>query len=266
MRKLLASFCLLAASSVAALAQPETIESRDASLSGLWRIALPAGFGTNGVTTRFEPIRESLVATVTGISPPAFGQMADAYCRISPLRDELEMSCIETGVVERVTLKEGRVRIGDSRITFEGEQLDAAHLRGHFRSSSWLGVSSENPAIAQAVRISPQTDAPDKTGKAPLLRRILEQGLAAAPQDADAMKKNDSILTLPALGAVESLSYLGQETKWDWPPPPGVKADRMHIPSRPDFFSVYFVRFAEGERLCGLHQRDDGVLDAFRCV
>jgi len=40
----------------------------------------------------------------------------------------------------------------------------------------------------------------------------------------------------------------------------------MHIPNRPDFFSVYFVRFTEGERLCGLHQRENGVLDAFRCV
>ncbi len=133
-------------------------------------------------------------------------------------------------------------------------------------ASSWLGASRENPAVAEGVRIAPQADAPDKAGKAPLLRRILDQGLPAVPQDADAMKKNGSILALPKLGAVQSLAYLGQETKWDWPPPPGTKVDVMHLPSRPDFFSVYFVRFAEGERLCGLHQRDDGVLDAFRCA
>jgi hypothetical protein len=147
-----------------------------------------------------------------------------------------------------------------------GEQPDATHLRGHFRISSWLGVSTENPAIAAAVRVVPQPDAPDTAGKAALLRRILDQGLEAVPEDAAAMKKNDSIFVLPKLGPVESLSYLGQETKWDWPPPPGIKADRMNIPNRPDFFSVYFVRFAQGELLCGLHQRDDGVLDAFRCV
>ena len=158
------------------------------------------------------------------------------------------------------------VRIGGSRMAFVGEQPDATHLRGHFRSTSWLGVSRKNPATAEAVRITPQVDAPDRAGKAPLLRRILEQGLEGVPQDVEAMRKNETTRTLPKLGAVQSLSYLGQETKWDWPPPPGVKQDITHLPSRPDFFSVYFVRFADGERLCGLHQRADGVLDAFRCV
>lgn len=80
------------------------------------------------------------------------------------------------------------------------------------------------------------------------------------------MKKNRSNLTVPKIGPVQSLSYLGQETKWDWPPPPGTKADIMNLPNRPDFFSVYLVRFADGELLCGLHERDDGVLDAFGCV
>ncbi len=80
------------------------------------------------------------------------------------------------------------------------------------------------------------------------------------------MKKNGSRLTLPKVGLVQSISYLGQETKWDWPPPPGTKADIMNLPNRPDFFSVYLVRFADGELLCGLHQRDDGVLDAIGCV
>ena len=80
------------------------------------------------------------------------------------------------------------------------------------------------------------------------------------------MKKNGSNLTLPSVGPVQSISYLGQETKWDWPPPPGTRQDIMNLPNRPDFFSVYLVRFAEGELLCGLHQRDDGVLDAFGCV
>jgi hypothetical protein len=114
--------------------------------------------------------------------------------------------------------------------------------------------------------VVPQADAPDRSGKAPLLRRILEEGLTAVPRDAEALKKNRSDLTLPKVGLVQSISYLGQETKLDWPPPPGIKADIMNLPNRPDFFSVYLVRFADGELLCGLHQRDDGVLDAFSCV
>ena len=34
----------------------------------------------------------------------------------------------------------------------------------------------------------------------------------------------------------------------------------------PDFFSVYQIEFASGERLYGLRRRDDGVLDALICV
>ncbi len=243
---------LLAAPAQAQDVPMETVNAYGNSLVGVWH-------GTLGQASFF-----GIVGTLTGLSPPLLGQMVNAYCRIAPAKDELQMSCMQFGR-DRVTLKDGRVRIGD-RVAFEGEQTDATHLRGRFKATSWLGISKENPIVSEAVRLTPQTDAPDTAGKAPLLRRILEQGLAGLPQDAEALKKNESILALPRLGAVQSLSYLGQETKWDWPPPPGVKADRMNVPNRPDFFSVYFVKFAEGERLCGLHQRDDGVLDALRCV
>jgi len=33
-----------------------------------------------------------------------------------------------------------------------------------------------------------------------------------------------------------------------------------------DATSVYAVEFEGGERICGLHQRGDGTLDAFQCV
>jgi hypothetical protein len=256
MRRLLAPFCLLATLSTAWAqdAPVETILVNGSSLVGVWHGTLmQSGFW-------------GLLGSLTRMSPATFGQMGDAFCRIAPVKDELDMSCFQLGGGLRVTVEDGHVRIGNSRLAFEGEQPDATHLRGHFRSTSWLGASRENPAVAEAVRLMPQADAADAAGKAPLLRRILAQGLEDVPRDAEALKKNESVLTLPKLGAVQSLAYLGQETKWDWPPPPGVKGDIMHIPSRPDFFSVYFVRFAEGERLCGLHQREDGALDAFRCA
>jgi hypothetical protein len=204
--------------------------------------------------------------SLTGMTPAKLGQMALIYCRIAPEEDELEMHCPQFGHMGRVTIADGHIRIGGNRMAFEGEQPDVDRLRGRFRSRSWLGLSQDNPIVAEAVRVVPQADAPDRTGKAALLRRILEQGLTAVPQDAEAMKKNGSSLTLPKFGPVQGLSYLGQETKWDWPPPPGTKQDIMDIPNRPDFFSVYWVRFADGELLCSLHQRDDGVLEAFRCV
>jgi hypothetical protein len=232
----------------------ESVTSYGSSLVGVW-------YGTLGQSGFY-----GLFGALTGLSAPVLGEMANGFCRIAPAKDELEMSCMQFGGNSRVTLEDGHVRIGNSRLAFVGDQPDAMHLRGHFRGSSWLGVSTENPATAEAVRITPQVDAPDKADQAPLLRRILDEGLAGVPRDAAAMKKNGSIISLPKLGAIQTIAYLGQETKWDWPPPPGVKADRMHIPNRPDFFSVYFVRFAQGERLCGLHQRADGMLDAFRCA
>jgi len=44
--------------------------------------------------------------------------------------------------------------------------------------------------------------------------------------------------------------------------------DTTHLAvSVPGFaFSAYQVEFANGQRLCGIHQRDDGVLDGFLCV
>lgn len=256
MKRLALALMLLA---TPATAEVETVNAYGTSLVGVWHGTLvQSGFrGIGGV---------GFFGALTGASPATLGQMADAFCRIAPEKGELQMSCVQFGISGMVTSKDGHVRIGGSRMAFEGEQPDANNLRGHFRSTSWVGASNENPTVAEAVRLTPQADAPDTAGKGPLLRRILEQGLGGVPQDAGAMKKNDSLLALPKLGAVQSLSYLGQETKLDWPPPPGVKGDILHIPNRPDFFSVYFVKFADGERLCGLHQRDDGVLDAFRCA
>jgi hypothetical protein len=255
MKRLALLALLLATPAMAQDAPVETVTVNGNSLVGVWHGSM--------VQSQFW---QGLLGALTRVGPPAFGQMAEAFCRIAAAKDELEMLCLQFGSNGRVTIEDGLVRIGNSRTVFHGELVDSNRLRGHFRHSSWLGIARENPTVAEAVRIAPPENAPDTSGKAPLLRRILEQGLAGMPQDSDAMKKNGSIFLLPDLGAVQSLSYLGQETKWDWPPPPGATQDIMNIPSRPGFFSVYLVRFAQGKRICGLHQRDDGALDAFRCV
>ena len=55
---------------------------------------------------------------------------------------------------------------------------------------------------------------------------------------------------LRALGTVQAIIYLGAAPKW----------------GTLNFFSAYDVEFANGERICGLHQSDDGKVDAFMCV
>jgi hypothetical protein len=245
---------LLAAPALAQDAALETVTIRGSSLVGVWH-------GNLG-----QSAFRGLFGSLTGMTPMKLGQNVPVYCRIAPAEDALEMLCHQFGSMGPVTVADGLVRIGGSRMAFEGEQPDINTLRGRFRSRSWLGLKKDNPAVAEAVRVVPQADGPDTAGKAALLRRIFDEGLAAVPQDAESMKKNHTRLTLPELGPMQSIAYLGQESRWYWPPPPGTKADIMNLPNHPDFFSVYLVRFADGELLCGLHQRDDGVLDAFGCV
>jgi hypothetical protein len=253
--KRFALIALLAATSALAQdTQLETVTARGRSLVGVWHGTLA------------QSAFRGLFGNLTGITPMKLGQLVPVYCRIAPVQGELEIFCHQFGSLGRVTNTDGIVRIVGSRMSFQGEQPDVNTLRGRYRSRSWLGLSKASPTIAEAVRVVPQADAPDGAGKTALLRQILESGLTAVPQDAQAMKNNRSRLTVPQVGPVQSISYLGQETKWDWPPPPGTRADIMNLPNRPDFFSVYLVRFADGEQLCGLHQRDDGVLDAFGCV
>lgn len=254
MNRLVLFALLLATPALAQDREQETVTVQGSSLVGIWHGTL----GQSGF--------RGLFGNLTGMTPMKLGQVVVLHCRIASAGNELEMSCPQFGTMGRVTAADGVVRIGGRRMAFEGEQPDLNRLRGHFRSRSWLGLSQDNPVVAEAVRVVPQADEPDRAGKAALLSRILEQGLAAAPHDREAMRKNGSTLNLPKVGQVQGISYLGQETKWDWPPPPGTKADIMNLPNRPDFFSVYVVRSADGELLCSLHQRDDGVLDAIGCV
>lgn len=231
----------------------EPVTIRGKALVGVWHGTL----GQSGF--------RGLFGNLTGMTPMKLGQVVPVYCRIARVQDELEMSCPQFGSMGRVTLADGRIRIGGSRVAFEGEQPDMNRLRGRFHSRSWLGLSQVSPIVAEAVRVVPQAEPIDAAGKTSLLRQILEQGLSAVPHDAEAMKRNHSNRLPSKVGQVRGIFYLGQETKWDWPPPPGTRADIMNLPGRPDFFSVYLVRVADDEMLCGLHQRDDGVLDAIGC-
>ncbi len=58
---------------------------------------------------------------------------------------------------------------------------------------------------------------------------------------------------LRKLGAVKAVTYLGE-------------ADEGLVNKLPFILSAYHVAFTNSERICGLHQREDGALDALRCV
>lgn len=236
--KHLALLTLLLATPAMAQDMPvESVTTYGNSLVGVWRVGTPDYVAASGF---FSPFR--------------WGPEGLHFCRIAPRDEELTMFCT-TGVVGTWTVEaeDNHVHFAWGsmllRLALDGELQDMDHVRAHFQVKI-SGITYESPTSYDSVRVLPDADMPDGGGMAGLLRRILEQGFADVPQDVGATKKNDSIVTPPKLGAIRSIAYLGQD-KLDQPPP-GTKP----IPNRPDFFSVYFVRFAEGERLCGLHQRD----------
>jgi hypothetical protein len=234
MRKWLAVLCVLVLPA-AALAQPETIESRDTSLSGLWRISLPAGFASNGVTVQFQPMR-------------------DVFCRLS----ETEIHCLNGGYSRSGTVaRDGRaVHIAwgtmMARMAIDGTYANGT-IDGNF-AFKLAGIAHEAPERSHSTRLPPLTPEQDGGGKAALLRLVLTAA-AAVPHDAAAIARNEGALPkgLGKLGGIEAVAYLGLSS-------------RLGHPDQADFFSTYAVEFTRGELVCGLHQRDDGVLDGFVCV
>jgi hypothetical protein len=105
-------------------------------------------------------------------------------------------------------------------------------------------------------RQTPDPAAPDLGGKAALLRSILHQladGNLTLPHAGPQIELPDAA-SLRSLGGVQAISYLDRANT--------VQDDRLVA----DFFTLYDVRFERGERFCGLHSREDGVLDGLRCV
>jgi hypothetical protein len=186
-----------------------------------------------------------------------------ASSRIAPQKDDLAMFCGGHEQAATVTANGDHIHFAwgtmMARIAIDGDMVSAGHMRGHFQIKL-LGIKFEDPAFSDVLRVTPDPTAMDQPGKAALLRQIFEQGLASVPQDAAAAKQGKIAGAVPQLGAITAIAYLGHETKLS------VLGTTPGLPDQPDFFSVYLVTFAQGERLCGLHQRADGVLDAFRCA
>lgn len=221
---------LMAAAPVLAQELPvETVVSDASAMAGLWRISRPD----------FISVREK--------AAPLLGPMRESFCRIEALQGGVAMHC--SGLeAARVTAEGPSVQFAwgnaAARLAIVGELESPNHFRGRFRIHL-SGSGYDNPAVSEALRVTPEPGAPDQGGKAELLRRILTQGFAGLPRD-DSRRWAEP----PKLGAITAITYVGQEAG----------------DAQPDLFSTYWVAFAGGERICKLRQRADGALDGFACV
>lgn len=215
----------------------ETVTVNEATLTGLWKIAVPNGFSIN------------LAQHVS------FLPMKNIFCRITQSGSAFDIHCINRGYSRSGsgTISGNKVHIAwgsmMARMVIDGMR-SGSDIDGHF-AFKLSGISHEDSEPSHSERLAPPIAGADRGGKEALLKAVLEG--RPVPRDNAAILKNGGTTNPETLGAVQVVAYLGQSPRL------GGGAD-------PEFFTVYAVEFDNGERLCGLHQRDDGTLDAFHCV
>ncbi len=233
-RSVLALMCL---SVLPAAAQVESVTVNANAVPGIWKLTRPNYIGKDGLFGAWK-----------------CGPARDTFCRLEQAGDELIHHCLAAG--------EGSATISGSHIHFAwGSMMARLAIDGEFQSDASFsghtvvklaGISAADPALSSGVKINPARQPGDEAGKADLLRVILSDGLARLPHDT---RVNDSLPDRTKLGNVEAIFYLGQQVRSERP---------GRTPT--DFFTVYAIEFGNGERICGLHQRDGGILDAFQCA
>ena len=222
-----------------AQAQPETVNvEKSRGLEGLWQISIPAGFSV-------------------GLSGPAkFGPMSNVFCRIMPNGD---VHCLSGGYPESGTasLDGNNVHIAWgsmlARMAIDGT-LQGDGMSGTF-TFKLSGARHDAPEQSRGGRILPPASGDDASKYLAGLLGQLTVGNVTLSVDKNAIKSHGGAVPsdILKLGKVEAVAYLGHTAR---------QIDRPDG----DLYSVHIVEFEHGERLCGVHQTAEGILDAIRCV
>jgi len=232
---------------------PETVRvNGQYVLSGVWMITRPQS------------------ASVATFRDDKFGPMEPGFCRIEQSQDKLGVHCVGpsplwegTGHVDGTNL---HLAWGSFllRLVIDGTLRSPTEFTGIF-SVKVSGIAYSDPDSASGTKLNLADASPDTSAQAALLARALSQiegGQLSEPHDDAALARNaeDEFAAPPTpddlrgLGSPQMVFYLGHTNKWD-----GLR-------SRPDYFKVYDVEFANGERVCEVHQTDGGVLDGLICA
>ncbi|HEY8255032.1 MAG TPA: hypothetical protein VIG39_10350 [Rhizomicrobium sp.] len=223
----------------AAAQDVEKVTVYGASLSGFWHVIQPSWLQMN------------LFGKVT------WGPLIDRICRIGHDHEGYDTHCYYqkgNGGSLEVDGSHFHLAWGTmlARMVYDGEVTSATAFRGHF-AAELMGIALTDPDISEGHKIALDPAAPDAAGKAGLLRAVLNG--EAVPRDP---KLDEEIAAARAgqPGALRQIIYLGRQDKGGGPT----------LAAVPDYFAVYAVETTDGERLCWLHQDDDGKLAAFQCA
>ena len=236
MKRLLLAFLLLTAT--AAAQETEQVTVYGGSLSGFWHVMAPSWLG------------------ITLFGKVNYGPLNGVICRIGHDHEGYDTHCYyqkgRGGTLE-VDGSHFHLAWGSmlARLVYDGEVTSATAFHGHF-AVKLAGIAITHPDVSEGSKITLDTPASDKAGKAGLLRSILNGEAVAHDPNLD-----EVIVAARAdqPGALEQIMFLGMQSKPAGPKVAGV----------PDFLAVYAVEYADGERICWLHQDDYGKLAAFQC-
>jgi hypothetical protein len=209
------------------------------SLSGFWHVIQPSWLQMN------------LFGKVT------WGPLIDRICRIGHDHEGYDTHCYYqkgNGGSLEVDGSHFHLAWGTmmARMVYDGEVTSATAFQGH-SGAKLMGITITDPDISEGHKIALDPAAPDTAGKAGLLRAVLNG--EAVPHDP---KLDEEIAAARGgqPGALRQIIYLGRQDKGAGPT----------LAAVPDYFAVYAVESTDGERLCWLHQDDDGKLAAFQCA
>jgi hypothetical protein len=286
---LLSGFCSLLPAAIPSLAQSftpyrgETVTIEDKRiLEGIWR---------------FAPFARQWRSQWRGTSDFWFDKGSEMYCRIGQAKPEFTFNCLGISLFagEATLDADGFVRLsalacthdsctGKGRWVFRGQLQSKTEISGH---NAFVLPSSggyhENPERITITKVNLLDKTPDRGGQASFLQRLLGEmasGTITEPYDAQSQWVQPSrpdISPIPSGMALQAYRFLPPETLrplgqiqaviyvGEFAPSVGFDSKEFFVYSdQPS--SIYDVEFENGERLCALHRRPDGILDFFRCI
>jgi hypothetical protein len=248
----LALFSATAADAGDATRPENVIVNGQSVLSGVWKITRPA----SGSIGTFQDAK--------------FGPMEPGFCRVAQSENDLETHCVGpsflwdgTGSVDgqKLHLAWGTMML---RMVVDATLRSPTAFDGTF-AIKLSGIVYTDPDTANGTKVDLAKAAPDTSPQAVLLTKALaeiENAALVEPHDAAALAHNAAAENnvpptkddLEGLGRPEMTFYLGHTDRWN-------AGKRLE-----NFFSVYDIEFANGERVCEIHQTDTGVLDGLICA